>query len=66
MTHHIFKKVKIITHNNKSEITNTFLFSHEMNIALISRPLNFCLLMHHTRQCYIVGHDHEHMNVIVP
>ena len=50
------KKVQIVTHNNKSEINNTFLFSHEMSIALILRPLNFCLLMQHTRPCYIVGH----------
>ena len=29
------KKNLIITHNNKSEINNTFLFSHEMSMALI-------------------------------
>ena len=28
------KKVQIVTHNNKSEINNTFLFSHEMSIGL--------------------------------
>ena len=53
---HIYKN-RIITHNNKSEINDTFLFSHEMSIALIHRPLNFCLLMQHTQPCYIVGHE---------
>ena len=52
---HILKN-KIITHN-KSEINNTFLFSHDMCIALIYRPLNFCLLMQDTPPCYIVGHS---------
>ena len=27
-----------------------------MSIALIYRPLNFCLLIQHTRPCYVVGH----------
>ena len=48
-------KNRIITHN-RSEINNTFLFPHEMSIAVIYRPLNFFLLMQHTRPCYIVGH----------
>ena len=50
----LYQKHRNKTHNNKSEINNTFLFSYEMSIA--SRPLNFCLLMQHTRPCYIVGH----------
>ena len=34
-----YLKNQIMTHK-KSEINNTFLFSHEMSIALIYRPLN--------------------------
>ena len=55
MTH--ISKNQAITHNNKSAINNTYLFSNEMSIALIYRPLNFCLLMQHTWLCYIVGHE---------
>ena len=58
-------KNQLITHNNKSEINNTFFFSHEycmsisMSIAWNEyRPLNFCLLMQHTRPCYVlVAHE---------
>ena len=35
-----YLKNQILTHNNKSEINNTFIFSHEMSIGLIYRPLN--------------------------
>ena len=52
-----YLKNQILTHNHKSEINNTFIFSHEMSSALIYRPLKFCLLMQHTRPCYIVDHD---------
>ena len=47
---------QIITHNSKSEINNTFLFSHEISLALTYRLLNFCLSMQHMRPCYAVGH----------
>ena len=50
-----FKKNQLTTHNS-TDINNTFPLSHEMSIALIYRPLNFCVLMQHTRSCYIVGY----------
>ena len=43
MTH--ISKNQAITHNNKSAINNTYLFSNEMSIALIYRPLNATYLV---------------------